>query len=69
MSNSGFVLLLVLSLCEVVVVAVQITNARNGIANAEEHHSQDLQEDWFHNQFAIGKSPISNLPFYVHSAC
>ena len=58
--NIGFVHLLVLSLCGVVVAAVQITNAET---DAEEHHYQDLEEDWFHNQFAIGKAPVPNFSF------
>ena len=60
-SNIGFVLLLVLSLCgRVVVATVQITNGTD--AEIAEHHLQDKEEDWFHNQFAIGK-PFKIYPF------
>ena len=48
MSNIGFVLF-ALSLCGVVVV--QTANGTG--TNAQEHHLKE--EDWFHNQFAIGK--------------
>ena len=57
MSNIGFVLF-ALSLCGVVVV--QTANGTG--TNAQEHHLKE--EDWFHNQFAIGKIEFS---FEVHT--
>ena len=52
MSNIGFVLF-ALSLSGVVVV--QTANGTG--TNAQEHHLKE--EDWFHNQFAIGKMEFS----------
>ena len=57
MSNIGFVLF-ALSLCGVVVV--QTANGTG--TNAQGHHLKE--EDWFHNQFAIGKIEFS---FEVHT--
>ena len=56
MSNIGFVLF-ALSLCGVVVV-----QTANG-TNAQEHHLNE--EDWFHNQFAIGKIEFPFLRFTI----